>query len=266
MPVTVSEKYRGRSLSNESAEILYVVRGTSDDIAARDAVEAAAPLTHDGVPLDDIQVEQETSEIWFATVSYATPQDGGPATIGESSYSFETGGGTQHVTQSLGTIGSYPVDAPNFKGAISVSGTGINATVEGVDIVVPVYSFSETHILDDAAVTVGYRGTLFALTGTVNIASFKGTAAGECLFLGASGAKRGTGDWEITYRFAASPNKTGLVVGDIVGITKNGWEYLWVFYEDVEDATAKMIVKRPLGAYVEKVYESGDFSLLGIGT
>lgn len=32
------------------------------------------------------------------------------------------------------------------------------------------------------------------------------------------------------------------------------------------DAAAKMLVKRPVAAYIEKVYEVGDFSLLGIGT
>ena len=38
------------------------------------------------------------------------------------------------------------------------------------------------------------------------------------------------------------------------------------FLEDAEDATAKAIVKRPVAAYVEKVYEEGNFAALGIGT
>ena len=33
-----------------------------------------------------------------------------------------------------------------------------------------------------------------------------------------------------------------------------------------QDSTAKRIVKRPIAAYVEKVYEEGDFADLGIGT
>jgi len=84
--------------------------------------------------------------------------------------------------------------------------------------------------------------------------------------LGASGSKRGQEDWEITFRFAASPNVTGLVIGDIRGINKKGWEYLWVRYTDDEDAAAKTLVKRPIAAYVEQVYPYGDFSGLGIGT
>lgn len=37
-------------------------------------------------------------------------------------------------------------------------------------------------------------------------------------------------------------------------------------YADAEDATAEAIVKAPVAAYVEKVYEEANLSLLGIGT
>ena len=106
--------------------------------------------------------------------------------------------------------------------------------------------------------------TLFYLTGKVNAAAFKGLSAGECLFLGATGSKRGVEDWEITYRFAGSQNRTGISVGSIIGISKRGWDYLWVRYADVEDGNE--LVKQPVAAYVERVYDEGNFSALGIGT
>jgi len=83
--------------------------------------------------------------------------------------------------------------------------------------------------------------------------------------LGASGSKRGDADWEITFRFAASPNRTNFQVGPITVAAKKGWEYLWVRYADAEDATVKVLVKRPVAAYVEKVYPDGSFAALGIG-
>ncbi|MBC7326197.1 MAG: hypothetical protein H5T99_12950, partial [Moorella sp. (in: Bacteria)] len=70
----------------------------------------------------------------------------------------------------------------------------------------------------------------------------------------------------ITFKFAASPNKTNITIGDITGIAKKGWEYLWVLYEDAEDTNAQRLVKRPVAAFVEQVYPYGDFSQLGIGT
>jgi hypothetical protein len=32
------------------------------------------------------------------------------------------------------------------------------------------------------------------------------------------------------------------------------------------DATAKVLIKKPIAVYVEKVYPDGDFSFLGIGS
>ena len=128
----------------------------------------------------------------------------------------------------------------------------------------PVYNFSETHYLPAAFIDGAYKATLFALTGKVNGGSFKGFAAGEVLFLGASGSQRGNEDWEISYKFAASPNMTGLSVGALTGIAKGGWQHLWVLYSDQVDQNT--LIKRPIAAYVEQVYWPGDFSLLGIGT
>ena len=148
-------------------------------------------------------------------------------------FSFDTGGVTAHITQSLATISRYAPSgtAPDCQGAIGVT----SDSVEGTDITVPVYNFTETHYLPIATVTGAYKAALFQLTGKVNNAPFKGFATGEVLFLGASGSQRGADDWEITYRFAASPNVTGLAVGPITGINKKGWEYLWVRYADAED-------------------------------
>jgi len=151
-----------------------------------------------------------------------------------------------------------------MKGAIGATAEN----VEGVDITTPVYNWSETHFIPDSAMTNAYRGKLFHATGTTNASAFKGFAAGECLFLGASGSKRADEDWEVTFRFSSSPNKTGITVGDIQGIAKKGWEYLWVTYTPTELTVAgkKYLRQIPLFAYVEKVYEESDFADLAIGT
>ena len=94
------------------------------------------------------------------------------------------------------------------------------------------------------------------------------TDAGEVLFLGASGTKRSrkaTAPWEITYRFAVSPNKAGFRVGDIQVNRKRGWDYLWVRYADKVAEGGRNVVKKPVAAYVEQVYPEGDFGNLGLG-
>ncbi|MFI4860263.1 MAG: hypothetical protein ACIAXF_06230 [Phycisphaerales bacterium JB063] len=209
--ITVTEKH-GRRLSDNTAELLYLVRGTTDDIAARTALLSQSPATHNLLPRDDAEVEElEGLDAFLGTVRHGF--SGGGETTGGSTFTFDTTGGTQHITQSLSTVGTYAAagvpGAPDFQGAIGVS----SDQVEGVDITVPMYGFAETHYLSTATVTQAYKGTLFNLTGKVNSDSFRGLSPGECLFLGATGALRADqDDWEITFRFAGSPNKTGLTV------------------------------------------------------
>ena len=267
MPVTVLEKFDSRASTtgpSASVELTYTIRGTDDDLVAKAQLLIDSPETYDGLVRQSAEIEPvDGRDLWNGVVQYGVAKGAERPETGDSSFSFDTGGGTQHITQSLQTVSSYAPagkTAPNFGGAIGVT----HDSVQGVDITLPVYNFSETHYLADAVVTLVYRGTLFRLTGKVNAASFKGLDAGECLFLGASGSKRGEEDWEITFRFACSENKTGLTVGDITGIAKKGWEYMWVRYEDAEDDTAKVLVKKPVAVYIEKVYEDGDFSGLGI--
>ena len=266
MSTEVQERGISRTSSSgrsPSTERLYWVRGTSDDLEALTALEAEAPAFHGGLPLYQVRVEEAGPDLYDGTITYQVESSTDPPGTGESTFTFETGGGNEHITQSSATIALYAPPgktAPDFKGAIGVTAD----SVEGVDIVVPVYQFTETHYLDDSLVTPTYKGTLFGLTGRVNDAPFKGFNAGECLFLGVSGSKRGQGDWELTFRFASRPNRTGLAISDITGIDKKGWEYLWVRYAEAEDAGAGAIVKRPVAVYVERVYESGDFTGLGI--
>jgi hypothetical protein len=265
MTIVVEESWDSRQLTegaDATADLTYIIRGTDDDLDALDALSTAAPATYNGLVRQTRSIERISEDIWRGTVHYGRKE---PAETGSVTWEFDTTGGTQKITHSKQTVASYAPPgktAPDFQGAIGVT----KDSVEGVDITVPVFSFSLQATLADSVVTPAYRLTLFTLTGKVNSAAFWGFARGEVLFLGASGTKRNKEAWEITYKFAASPNVTGLSIGPITGISKEGWHYLWVRYAEDEDATAKRVVQRPLAVYVERVYDYGDFSLLGLGT
>ena len=255
----------GRRLSGNEAEITYTVFDALTDTEARAALLAEAPPNYNGLPRDEQACEVEAirglDHIWIGNARYAKKT----SNAGEGpTFRFETRGGTQRVTQALGST-RYPNNAPNSGGAINATAT----SVEGTDITVPIYTFSETHELDDGLVNNYYKGVLVTLTGRVNDAPFKGLAAGECLFLGAAGSLTdgpGSDTWSIDYAFAGSPNVTGLAVGDITGIAKKGWEYLWARYQTAEDTAAKLLVQKPIAVYVDQVYREGNFAALGIGT
>lgn len=265
MAIVVFERWE-RSLTggdNPSAELGYEITGTDSVSEARAAMLAVRPATFEYlVPVSD-NVEWEAPSTHRGSVNYGPRKR---KEIGESDYEFETGGGQQKIFSSLATIHSYPAPgrtAPDHKRLIGVDKNG----VDGVEITVPVYKFSETHYLSWATVSAAYKTILFNLTGKTNQNPWRGFAAGEVLFLGASGKVRTDDiDWAVSFKFAASPNLIDLVVGDITGIAKKGWEYLWIRYEDSVDETANTSNKVPIAAYVEQVYREDDFAQLLIGS
>ena len=275
--IRVEEAYEERDETIDAkgnvieVEIPYLVFNADDESKALSAVRANHKAVS-GRALESVEtVERINDTTWKVKAVYEEDDDGegGDDSGGDdedtSVFAFDTGGGTKHINQSLKTDGRYPNTAPDFAGAIEVDNEG---NVNGVDVTMPVLNFTETHTLNGSRVTTSYKKTLAALTGTVNKSGFRGFSAGEVLFLGASGTKKSkktSAPWEITYRFAVSPNQAGLQVGDIKVTRKYGWDYLWVRYADKVAEGGKNVVKKPVGVYVEMVYPEGDFGNLGIG-
>lgn len=252
-------------------EIPYLVFNVDDESAALSAVKSNHKSVT-GMSLESVEtVERINDTTWKVKAIYETDEEGGSDDSSSDEdedttvFAFDTGGGTKHLNQSLKTDGKYPDDAPDFGGAIGVDNEG---NVNGVEVTMPVLNFTETHTLSGSRVSTSYKKTLAELTGSVNKSGFRGFSAGEVLFLGASGTKRSrkrSAPWEITYRFAVSPNQAGFKVGDIQVSRKYGWDYLWVRYADKVAESGKNVVKKPVAAYVEMVYPEGDFGRLGLG-
>jgi hypothetical protein len=210
---------------------------------------------------------------WQVQISYAKDgaEDGTEPL--KRARSFDTTGGTQHITQacSVGSGGTldfekrFPSSATNMSGAIGVDSNGVN----GVDIVVPQLQWQESYDVPNSYVTSNWIRGVAGVTGTTNNASFRGFESGEVLFVGCSGSQewdddKGRGPWSLSFRFVASRNVTGQTIGSISGISKRGHEYLWVLYE--EAVSSNTLLKQPKAVYVSKVYKDSDFSALGIGT
>lgn len=237
-------------------------------------------------PLNQLQADHYTldylgDDAWQLKVTYVkdgAEDDNQPEPL-RRTRSFDTSGGTSHVTQGI-VDGDFTqgeqrywgsgTAAPNMNGAIGVDGD----SVAGVDIVVPTLQWTENYDVPAKYVTTAYIKSLGMLTGTVNNADFRTFRPGEVLFLGASGSQewdsqKGDGPWTLTYKFIHSPNAGSgetlppITVGSITGITKKGHEYLWVRYESAVDSTD--LVKRPKYVYVNRVYRQSNFAGLGIG-
>jgi len=269
MPGTATEKPDSRTVNSKSATIGYTI--TTDDqseVTAWTALAAAAPSTFNSQDLDTLGLSPtENRDLWGGIANYKPherKQKEPPAT-GEADWSFSTQGATKHITNSIATSNSYGASPPDYKQLIGAREDG----VDGVDIVVPSFNFTQKFYVLKANFTAAYMGHLYKATGKTNddtfLPEFEGVAvsfsAGEVLFNGANCSSR-VDDVEVVASFSALPNETGLGIGGIAAIAKEGWEHLWIHFEEKDDATAKRLVKRPLAVYVEQVYGEYDFDLI----
>lgn len=280
---TYWEKKSSRTRENgqtKSVTLLYGAKDYSDPSAAETAVLAVVGDTYEGLGLvsSSCEANEENEAVFDLVLQYGSPT-GTIRPDNDEVIAFDTGGETNHILQSRSTktkatrndYASIPLPAPDYKGAINVTSQGI----DGADVVAGALRISVTKEFDVADVDDAYFALLAQMTGTVNQYPFRGFASGEVLFLGASGQRRGNGTepWEITFNFAMKRNRTGVVIpadgdlGDdltiVVGDVE-GWELVWLRFDEVEDTAGKAIVRRPVHAYVEVVYEKTAFGALGI--
>lgn len=213
-------------------------------------------------------------------------------------WTIETSAQTAHITQAEETIYrrvardqiatvNGQVAGPDFIGngpdeylAIGLS----KDRVEGCDIFAPSLVMSRAITYD--RLTMDFvNQALYGLVGRTNAEPFFNFDAGEVLYLGATGGQTEGTKWRLTHKFAMSPNEGKKYYGGVAGLSeaievpkKGGWEYLWVSYRWKEVSfpaqqlvagaaatTETILVQVPHCVYVQRVYKSGNFNLLGVG-
>lgn len=276
MPVTVTELQRSRkqTLNPKQGSTFtreYIVSRTTNDTTAMNAVNAEASLRYGNLKKLAIDLEPAGGGLWYAAVHYGTDDgddqtvDGTPASpAGDDPLGAEfTGdftGATVHITQSKETVASVKRGGgtpPDYKRAIGVSKDG----VAGTDKIDPKGTITVTR--NYTLITLNYLKILNGLVGTYNAATFLEHAAGEMLFTGFNVRTGSDGKKTLSFHFAISRNKTDIEICTGLTVTsKRGWDYLWVAYEPAVDADT--LVSQPIAAYVERIYDEGDFSLIRI--
>jgi hypothetical protein len=173
---------------------------------------------------------------------------------------WDTTGHTTHITQAYHTD-TYPAGAgPNIFDAINLSGD----SVQGIDVVRPSLRYSETWVIPaDMAVSGSFVSAVYKLTGTVNQTTFRFFDPGEALFMGARAQWQGGEPFvAVTFDFECRPNNPVEYVNGITGVSRDGWQYLWIIYESKEDTDR--LVQMPKYCYVQDVYEKKDWTPLRI--
>ena len=283
MPI-IYELAESRSVSvgstTRSLTLSWIVTGTASEDAAYLLVLAATLPAVGRLTRTDVKLDPKGGGVWLAEVTYS-PADPASAVVPDGQapdppqpqapeptdpmgpqYGFDTTGQTVHITQSLETVASgfaVPLaGAPDHQRAIGVDKDKVN----GVDVTAPKLEWTCT--ATRAICTFAYVNAIGTLTGKTNAEAFYGFPAKSVLYLGATGQYGQDQRWTVTHKFAYSANKVNVNVGNgIVVGPKNGWDYLWVAYSDA--VSNDRAVQIPTAAYVERVYETGNFAIIEIG-
>lgn len=242
----------------------YVANGLDSEFAvqsfASGAIASTAVVAGQVLHRGPLRTVRQGHKLYYVDAEWTQQQQ----QTGSWDFSFDTTGGTIHITQSKETTGKYPTSGADknegHDGAIGVDGDQIH----GTEIVIPALRLTVSYKHPAGVVTIAHAKLLASLTGVVNSTKFLTFDAGEILFLGAQGSDGTNSEAQVQYQFAASQNATGLTIGGISGVAKKGHEYLWIQYKD--DTSNGKPVKKPYWVSVERVYEQVNLAAaLGFG-
>jgi hypothetical protein len=231
----------------------YVIRGVFDSAYAQALALAGTPviLSNAGGILyrEDVKLAEAGFQVWNATIPYGPKKN----ESGQWTWDFDTTGGTVHVKASKQTVARYvPAGgtAVDHKQLIGVHGDD----VDGADVVIPALKINVRFRHPLAVVTIPFAKQLARWTGKVNSDTFLTFSPGEVLFMGGRGSDGSDAEAEVAYSFACSENLQNQVIGAITVVEKQGWDHIWLEWEDVEDANNKP-TKKPKQVNVERVYD-----------
>lgn len=267
----------------------FIIRGATDASDAYDELftylsthflDADGNIASYNIPLDSIRITTTDSNYFYegeATFAYPPDVDASDEDINdpgyaqpdvdELDYSYNTTGGTSHLSYSLATLGRAGANLRDFGGGIGWNGEGF----DGVDVVTPRVEFSISVNWPSSFFTQAYRLTLANATGSINSALWHGFAAGCVLFKGVQANprsfKRTLSDgstvndyyWRAVYQFEAAPATS--VVFNGTTLVKRGFDYLWKLSEKIEGANGNLETQ-VVQVNVEQVYPEFDFSNL----
>jgi hypothetical protein len=212
-------------------------------------------------PRRGMSLDENGPGTWKATITWGSLN---------YQYAVKIGGQQQQIRASKQTLHKYGAAQPDCKQAIGWDGQ----TVHGCSIYVPQRTWTESVEIPISQYSFDYEDRVEAIQKSpVNDVAFRGRQRYAVMFMGMQ-AQLSTQNPDFvsaSYEFTAGVNYSvangnAITIGDITGIEKDAWDYLWVFYQPAVDPTAKAIVPSAKNVFIEVVYDSSDFAGLNIGT
>lgn len=199
----------------------------------------------------------------------------GPRTARDWDFNFDTTGGRSKLFKFLANEkviynGDEFQRSRDFDRAINVKFAAGKDTIEGVEVGVRQFAFSLRGTFRPP-LPAGWIRNVYVKTQHVNsdkvIVWAHGAKltfeAGELLFAGCTGGLKQDGDCQFEMRFEASenafleglvPNPVDGLMQPVTGLAKKGWDYLWIFFDDVVDGN--VITPKAIQAMVGQTFET----------
>lgn len=263
---------------DSSGVLTYIVEGTtSEEVALNEVQTNRAPPAYIGMVLDRLSAKRIGQQHWEVAASYTDPEakeKEEPPAVGELEISFDTSGGTLHITHAIKDLqvvkpANAGVVTRPFYGAIGVSNDGGNFQIEGADIIAPALAMTIRTRMLAGGFTPAYMKQVAALTGTVNKNVFKGFDPGELLFAGGGGTMRSSGEVDLSFSFLGSANRVIDKIGGVQlssPLNKGGWDYLWLYSVPTVDSQSNTLNPKWDQATIAQVYEAADWTPLNLGS
>lgn len=271
-----------------SQEITVFATGDTDDInAAASAISVwLSPTVPDLFSASGTLMLQRFGPVqriapytFTATATYVDPEGSGsggrggqnnPTQLGEYKIDWDISSIT--VKQTFSEAGKFtayvdPAYAdPNPFGAIGIKkAANGKPTVEGVDVRVAALKFSVSFRIPRSTVSPNYVKNLRAKAFHRNDATWLSFGPKQLLFVASSGSQAVFGDPEIKFDFETDIQVTK-TFGSIPAVTKPPHDYLDIVYDTEADNTNKVMISKPIAAYVHEIYPTTSFpALFGFG-
>lgn len=261
----------------------WLIHEVNDELSALIFALADLPPFFGGAAMANLSIaRREADDVWRVAVKYSlsrtTPisavpgQSGSDGNLEEPQISYELGGETRHVTDSItSTLYRTWNDGSTVSTAYGSSPIGVTKDeVKGVDIPFPIINFSETHHFP-AVKLRGPTGRALrqkweGLFGKVNDASFRGYPDGEVQFQGVSLQQQGNKPVAVQFKFQRRPTLTDVRIGSLVIPKIAGFSIPDPRWIEVKNDVTKRMTRQVAEVWVHEAIRSADFTDLGIST
>jgi len=265
----------------QTISLVYKVKGTYDhnEIIAYAIADDNIPYRIMGAigfvgTMTDIDCQQSgKGEFWTVTITWEVPPfraDDGETPPDSLAFSWDTTGGSAHITQSLEVIDQvWASGVPNVDRSVTI-GEDDQGNVTGADIPVPscrleVVEIKTLDAYSPSSAIDHYRKTGKANSSDLTIAvsatkSFT-FSAGELMFLGVrTSYDPSSGNVQTVFVFLGQANKSSITVGDMTVSDKKGHDLLVTHFIEKVDNTTKVKTKKPSEVVIHRVVEFIDLT------